>query len=66
MYRKGYQNPLEAILGVLCHPMCNLLTIGRLSPLRGAQRLLGDISARLAECRHKETPYRGSVGGFRN
>lgn len=64
MYRKGYQKPLEAILGLLCRPMWNLSAIGRLSPLRGAQRLPGGIRARLAECRHKETPYRGSVGRF--
>lgn len=64
MHRKGYQKPLEAILGLLCRPMWNLSAIGRLSPLRGAQRLPGGIRARLAECRHKETPYRGSVGRF--
>lgn len=64
MYRKGYPKPLEAILGLLCRPMWNLSAIGRLSPLRGAQRLPGGIRARLAECRHKETPYRGSVGRF--
>lgn len=66
MYRKGYQKPLEAILGLPCRPMWNLSAIGRLSPLRGAQRFSGDIRARLTECRRKETPYSGSVGGFRN
>lgn len=64
MYRKGYQKPLEAILGLLCRPMWNLSAIGRLSPLRGAHRLIDGISAPTTECRHKETPYSGSVGGF--
>lgn len=64
MHRKGCQKPLEAILGLPCRPAWNLSTIGRLSPLRGAQWLLGDIGDRLTECGHKETPYRGSVGGF--
>ena len=54
----------EGALRALNYPCMEFIDCGRLSPLQGAQRLPGGIRARLAECRHKETPYRGSVGRF--